>query len=357
MGELDGTAVLGRCANLPPAIPENLGLLPPVAQPHGTVSCPTFGTGSGHLASHKNQHMHPPITSHIRTPAPLPKHTARSASLAKIIPHPPCVASGIQPPLPTHAHAASTSIPHAPRRHGFPEDECRTLLAQDVGGTCDIGGSSFGRSSGPFDAHQCRRSGHTHSFQSQDLGQRSQGAPSPTSGSGAPSGTMLPTCPSQAVSHQILPRMCIDQDDQGFSSTVCAPSQEALQLLFCQKCRHRASWQPPPGFFGQRNRGASKCEHDEAISTKFCHVVSTPVCFHDCPDAPLVRECSSEDVCFLTTRFQSWLAALPTEFPKPHVDSWASFQHHALPLFGVDFFRTTFPKEWVLWLTHVFHPS
>ena len=63
-----------------------------------------------------------------------------------------------------------------------------------------------------------------------------------------------------------------------------------------------------------------------------------------------MRPSTGEDFCLLPAVFRKWLHKLPSTFPHPQVDTWASPQQHLLPLYGVDFFHTPYPSHWILWM-------
>ena len=63
-----------------------------------------------------------------------------------------------------------------------------------------------------------------------------------------------------------------------------------------------------------------------------------------------MRSPTDEDYCITQQVFQRWCRGLPSAFPLPLVDAWASSAQHVLPVFGTDYFNTVYPADCPLWI-------
>ena len=356
---------LGRCPRLHARLQTDLASLPELAPTDVPTTPPTVGASSGHLAGQSTENLCPNHPCYLCSSIEPPSHVARTARHTEVSSSTTYSASSLQLGLcpPAHGAVASSSPPS-----GRPQD-----LGAELGrGVAQVplhpGYPHRRQTEGPAWAyvthrsasahhgsafHQCsggrRPRSHSQNLPPQGVRQGAQSTAVATASTSSPS-PQLPSATSETTAHTLFPRVHIDQGGFETGETTHSTPPQSHPLLFCKKCRNGISWTAPPGFHGPADSRTCQHPHDQVLSQEHPHVLTTSSCLNGDPAAPAVRPATGEDFCLLPTVFRQWLLHLPPTFPHPQVDTWASPQQHLLPLYGVDFFNTVYPENWILWL-------
>ena len=354
---------LGRTSRLHARLSTDLVSFPAVVEKAGASAPRAFRASSGHMVGQSVENMCSTHSRHICQATQPPGHVARLTTCSHITTSASHFAGSFQhglQPTPTAAVASCTTPPTRSTDLGAQLRPAMVESSFHTGNPYRSTAQRPARAYVPYRSpstpnhrpSQCRaRSTSCHPEDLQPQGFR-YGSSSPTPDAAHPSSPSpgLPQEAGPSSSHPLLPGMPVHASRIATGETTHTPPLPPYPLLLCTECRHRIPWTAPPGFTGAGDGRTRQHTHHQELSQKYPHIQQTSSCFNGDQAAPSVRAPTGEDFCLLPTVFCKWIHNLPTTFPHPHVDTWASPQQHLLPLYGVDFFHTPYPSHWILWI-------